>query len=243
MARSTAAVSVEKYGLPVPRGEDDGAPLLEMSNGAAADVRLRQLLHADGRHDARVDALPLEHVLHGQRVDHRAEHAHVVGGDAVHAGLARAASRARCCRRRSPVRRDAPVSTTATISSANRLTARSRTRIPCSPARASPESFSRTRGYFRALAHRWRSVIPGRAGSGRTAAPDVLARLRRHLLHEIADRLLRLAHPRLVHERDVLVERLDLSLDDLVDHVLGLALACTCSRRCGARTRPCPAGT
>ena len=45
------------------------------------------LLHADRGHDARVDALALEHVLHGDRVDHGAEHAHVVGGDAVHPGL------------------------------------------------------------------------------------------------------------------------------------------------------------
>src|SRR6185437_5347931 len=68
-------------------GEDDGTPLLEMSYGAAADVRLGDLLHADRRHAARVHSFALEHVLHGHRVDHRAEHAHVVGGDAVHPGL------------------------------------------------------------------------------------------------------------------------------------------------------------
>ena len=68
-------------------GKDDGAAFLEMSNRAAPNVRLGDLLHADRRHDAGVDALPLEDVLHGQRVDHRAEHAHVVGGDAVHASL------------------------------------------------------------------------------------------------------------------------------------------------------------
>ena len=78
---------MEKYGLPGAGGKDDDAALLEVPHGAAPDVRLRELLHADGRHDARVDALSLEHVLHGQRVDDGAEHAHVVGGDAVHAHL------------------------------------------------------------------------------------------------------------------------------------------------------------
>ena len=89
-------------------GKDDGPTLLEMADGAAADVRLGQLLHADGRHDARVDALPLEDVLHGQRVDDRAEHSHVVGGDAVHSSLRKRASRGRCCRRRSPGRPTLP---------------------------------------------------------------------------------------------------------------------------------------
>ena len=36
----------------------------------------------------RVSSSPsLEHVLHGERVDHRAEHSHVVGADAVHSHL------------------------------------------------------------------------------------------------------------------------------------------------------------
>ena len=65
-------------------GEDHDASLVEMSLRAAANVRLRDLFHADRRHHARVDVLLLEHVLHRERVDHGAEHAHVVGADAIH---------------------------------------------------------------------------------------------------------------------------------------------------------------
>ena len=39
---------------------------------------------------ARVHAQALERVLHRERVHHRGEHAHVVGGDAVHAGARQA---------------------------------------------------------------------------------------------------------------------------------------------------------
>ena len=63
-----------------------------------------------------------------------------------------------------------------------------------------------------------------------TAHLDVLASLGRGFLYQIADRLLRLAHPRLVHERNVLIERLDLALDDLLDHVLRLPFRFRLSR-------------
>ena len=121
MARNTAAVSVEKYGIARAAGKDHDAPLLEVAEGAAADVRLGQLLHADRRHDARVDALALEHVLQRQRVDDGAEHAHVVGGDAVHAGLGelRAAHDVAAADHQADATR--PCSTTATTSSARRL--------------------------------------------------------------------------------------------------------------------------
>src|SRR5262249_31093987 len=66
-------------------GKDDDAALLEMPDGATPNVRFGEFLHPDGGHDPRVDALALEHILNGERVDHRAEHAHVVGGDAVEA--------------------------------------------------------------------------------------------------------------------------------------------------------------
>ena len=42
IARSDAAVSVVKYGLPVPAREDHQAPLLQVADGAAPDVRLGQ---------------------------------------------------------------------------------------------------------------------------------------------------------------------------------------------------------
>ena len=66
-------------------GEDDDAALFEVADGAAADERLGDGAHLDGRRDARQHAAVLERVLQRERVDDRGEHAHVVGGGAVHA--------------------------------------------------------------------------------------------------------------------------------------------------------------
>ena len=66
-------------------GEDDDAALLEVADRAAADVGLGDLGDRDRRLHARVDALLLERVLQRQRVEDGGEHAHVVGGGAVHA--------------------------------------------------------------------------------------------------------------------------------------------------------------
>ena len=85
IARSAAAVSVVKYGLPVPAAKMTTRPFLEVADGAAADERLGHGAHLDGGHDARHDALLLERVLQRQRVDDGGQHAHVVGGGAVHA--------------------------------------------------------------------------------------------------------------------------------------------------------------
>ena len=65
-------------------GEDDDAAFLEVAHGAAADVGLGDLVHLDGGHDAAVEAELLDGVLKGDGVDDGGEHAHVVGGDAVH---------------------------------------------------------------------------------------------------------------------------------------------------------------
>ena len=147
---------------------------------APPDVRLRELLHPDGRHHAGVDAVLLEHVLQRERVDDRAEHPHVVGGDAVHAHAGRAARRARCCRRRSPGRRRTPMSTTALISSAKSIQRSKSKPMPFSPASASPESLSRTRGYGR---RRLKELLtPRPSGSGRSGARECSRRLRRSSL-------------------------------------------------------------
>ena len=57
-----------------------------MANGAAPDVILADLVDSQRRHDPRIRALRLESVLKRERIDHGGEHAHVVGGHAVHAG-------------------------------------------------------------------------------------------------------------------------------------------------------------
>ncbi len=66
--------------------EDHGPALLEVPDRAAADVVLADLVDADRRHDARLQALLLERVLQRQRVHDGREHAHLVRGHAVHAG-------------------------------------------------------------------------------------------------------------------------------------------------------------
>ena len=68
--------------------EHDDAALLEVADGAAADERLGDRAHLDRGHDARHHALLLERVLQRQGVDDGGEHAHVVGGGAVHAARA-----------------------------------------------------------------------------------------------------------------------------------------------------------
>src|SRR3972149_1151922 len=111
MARNAAAVSVEKYGLPVPpakmttrpslagapppprvrgevraagaAGEDDHPPLLQVADGPAADEGLGPLPHLHRGEDAGDETLRLHHVLQGQGVDHGGQHAHVVAGDLV----------------------------------------------------------------------------------------------------------------------------------------------------------------
>src|ERR1043166_7337620 len=118
----------------------------------------------------------------------------------------------------------APVPTTETTSSARRLTVSKSYPNPLSPASASPESLSSTRGYFRSLIQDDRRSRFAQMVADEPADLHVLAGLGRGLLHEVADRLLGIAHPRLVHQRDVFVKRLHLALDDLVDHVLGLSL-------------------
>ena len=80
-------MSVVKYGLPVPAAKITIRALLQVPHGAAADVGLAHRRHRDRRlHPGRDAGLLLDHALHRQRVDDRAEHAHVVGGRALHPG-------------------------------------------------------------------------------------------------------------------------------------------------------------
>ena len=75
-----------KNGLPVPGREDHDPALLEVADRAAADVGLGDLGDLDRRHHAGVGTRLLERVLERQRVEHRGQHPHVVGGGPVHAG-------------------------------------------------------------------------------------------------------------------------------------------------------------
>ena len=63
-------------------------PFLQVAAGAAADVRLGHAVGADGGHQPGVAAERLQRVLQGQAVDHRGQHAHVMGRGLVDARVA-----------------------------------------------------------------------------------------------------------------------------------------------------------
>src|SRR5262249_410594 len=65
-------------------GEDDHSSLLQVADGAPAAGWFGGLVHFDGRNQARIDGAVVQSILQGERVDDRGEHAHVVGGNAVH---------------------------------------------------------------------------------------------------------------------------------------------------------------
>ena len=73
-----------KIRIPGAADEDHRPSLLQMADGPAADERLRHLVHLDGAHQPRADAPAFQRILHGQTVDDRGQHAHVVGRHAVH---------------------------------------------------------------------------------------------------------------------------------------------------------------
>ena len=206
---------MEKVRIARARGKDHRAALLEVPNGAAADVRLGELLHADRRHDARVDALPLEHVLHGQRVDHRAEHAHVVGGDAVHASLGKQRAANDVAAADHQTDRRAGLDQPRRFRRRTGRRRRSRSRIPCSPARASPESLSRIRGYLRS---RQRSSSSASEASGGSTVHRNDAGQVRIRLHDERAPILRL-HP--VQPFSIDLRRRDEHHAPIYEHVHG----------------------
>src|ERR1019366_8622662 len=65
-------------------GEDDDASFFEVADGAAPDEGLGNLVHLNGRLHTGEDVLFFESVLQGKRVDDGGQHAHVIGGDAIH---------------------------------------------------------------------------------------------------------------------------------------------------------------
>src|SRR3954466_10131810 len=96
---------------------------------------------------------------------------------------------------------DAPKRVTPTTSSQRRVIVSKSNPNPLSPASASPDSLIRTRGYLSAVKRFSRLAD---LESREATDLNVLAGLRGHLLHEIADGLLVVPDPRLVEQRDVL---------------------------------------
>jgi len=65
-------------------GEDHNASFFEVADRPAADIRLGDLMHLDGAHDAAVEASFFDGILERDGIDDGREHSHVIGRDAVH---------------------------------------------------------------------------------------------------------------------------------------------------------------
>src|ERR1019366_9805475 len=66
--------------------ENDHTALFQMAHRTAANVVFANLVDAQRRHDTGISAETFERVLHRERIDHRSQHAHMVGGDSIHTG-------------------------------------------------------------------------------------------------------------------------------------------------------------
>src|SRR5690606_11153600 len=67
-------------------GKDHHFAALEVAHGLATVVVVGDADHGDGRHDQGGDVGAFQGITHGQGVHHGGQHAHVVTGDAIHAG-------------------------------------------------------------------------------------------------------------------------------------------------------------
>src|SRR5579859_6996091 len=104
----------------------------------------------------------------------------------------------------------------------------------CSPMRASPDSFSRTRLYRADISERLYLRQARRSALLRALLADlepheprdgdVLAQDADRVLHQLRDGDVGVAHRRLLQQAELLVERVHLSLDDLVDDLRRLVL-------------------
>jgi len=129
-ARSAAVVSVVKYGLPVPAANTTTRPFSRcrmarrgMNGSATCDIVIAVWTRV---------RLPdrFERVLQRQRVDHRGEHAHVVGASTVHAARRARHAPARCL--------PPPTTTAISTPSSTRASATS-SAMRCTTAASDPE--------------------------------------------------------------------------------------------------------
>ena len=71
-------------GIPRAAGKNDNPPLFQMPHSPPADIWLGNLPHFNGGLQPRLCPQVFQGVLQCQRVDHRCQHSHVVGRNAVH---------------------------------------------------------------------------------------------------------------------------------------------------------------
>src|SRR5688572_3562254 len=115
-----------------------------------------------------------------------------------------------------------PMSATSLISSQNRFTRSESRTSPLWPASASPDSLSRMREYATAVAVTG-ALLLAHLEACETANCQRRSRRLAGLLDELTDRLGVVTHPRLIEQRVLGVEPVDLTLDDLTEHRFGLA--------------------
>ena len=74
-----------KNGRPGAAGADDNAARFQMVDALGVGIGFADRRHGNGREHPCINALALQHALHGQRVHHRRHDAHMVGRDTFHA--------------------------------------------------------------------------------------------------------------------------------------------------------------
>ena len=211
-------------------GEDDDAAFFQVPDGAAADIRLGHLVHLDGAHDAGGNADLFQGVGKGQGIDHRGEHAHVVGRSRGPFSGRRQPHRGRCCRRR-PLRRSGRPRGHIGHFLASAFTRSApmpkRLRRP-GPRRSVSIGCVCSRAYLRPVTWRGDCRLPVSI-----AASPTLKRTKRAtamfspslaiLVFTSCSTVRWLPSRRLLEQADLLIELVQAAFDDLVDHLLGLA--------------------
>src|SRR3954471_24982623 len=141
----------------------------------------------------------------------------------------------------------APILEMSLISVASRLRISKSKPVPFCPARASPDSFSNTRLYLSSGKGRpvedGFSLLFAHLKANEASHLNVLPDLCRRFLDQLANGLLRLADPRLVHQGDILVVRLYLTRNNLLDKVIRLAALPYLLEEDATLLLPLPGGT
>src|SRR5262249_30231549 len=202
-----------------------------MTNRAQWDERLRYLRHRDCSLHARRLTRGLQRVLEGERVDHRREHAHVVGTGAVHTPVLAAHASPDVAAADHDGDLDAELATGGGNLVGDPLDDRG---VDAESAAHVGEGLTRELQHHSpvpaqvcpTLSHVLASAFaePGSGLADLDAGEATHRGNRSEARHQLPDGRLRLLDEALLDENVVLVEAAQPALDDLWDRVLGLAL-------------------